>query len=120
MEFAVGRGDSGVGSGSDFQRGFLVEPSSTPDTEVVVAFSLPLEEGRKLFARATEMGKDVPSYLRELVEEDLKSLPTWRDEFAPIHEDFARSGMTEDELASLIEETREEVWEEKQRGRRHP
>ena len=33
---------------------------------------------------------------------------------APIHEDFRKSGLTEAELDALLEECREEVWQEKQ------
>jgi hypothetical protein len=39
---------------------------------------------------------------------------------APIHEDFRRSGMTEDELQSLIEEARREIFQEKQRRKAVP
>jgi len=39
---------------------------------------------------------------------------------APIHEEFRQSGMTEDELSALIDEAREEVWQEKQRGKAAP
>ena len=39
---------------------------------------------------------------------------------APIHEDFRKSGMSDDELSSLIEEARGEVWQEKQRGKAAP
>jgi len=83
--------------------------------EVVVSFSLPVDEERKLLARATEKGKDVPTYLRDLVERDLK--PKLSDVLAPVREDFRQSGMTEEQLASLIEETRDEVWREKERGK---
>lgn len=94
-----------------------MESSSSPGMEVVVSFSLPADEERKLLARATEKGKDVPSYLRDLVEKDLTGPPKLSDILAPIREDFRQSGMTEDELASLIEETRDDVWREKERGK---
>jgi hypothetical protein len=34
--------------------------------------------------------------------------------FAPVHQEFAQSGMTEEELYHFLEEVREEVWQEKQ------
>src|SRR5437773_505559 len=35
--------------------------------------------------------------------------------FAPVHKQFAESGMTEEDLYRFLEEVREEVWQEKQR-----
>ena len=60
------------------------------------------------------------SYLRTLVEEDLKRAPALSEVLAPIHEEFRQSGMKDDELLTLIEESREEVWQEKQRGKAAP
>lgn len=53
--------------------------------------------------RAEEASNSEPASLGEIL--------------APVREDFHRSGMTEDELAPLIEEARDEVWREKQRGK---
>ena len=97
-----------------------MEPSPSPGTEVVVSFSLPPEEERKLLARAAEKGTDVTTYLRTLVEEDLNRPTRLSEVLAPIREDFRRSGMTEDELESLIEEARDEVWQEQNRGKSVP
>ena len=96
--------------------GFM-EPTAAERTEVTVKLSLTPEEERKLIARATEKGQDVANYLRGLVEEDLNRTPTLSEILAPIHEEFCRSGMTEDELAALIEQAREAAWLEKRRGK---
>jgi hypothetical protein len=72
-------------------------------TEVVVAFSLTEDEKRKLLARAQASGTDLPTYVRTLIEEDLKRTPTLSEILAPIHEDFRRSGMTEEELEVFLE-----------------
>ncbi len=53
-------------------------------------------------------------------EQDPGDSPSLSQILAPIHEDFRRSGMTEDELSSLIEEARDEVWQAKQRGEAAP
>lgn len=86
-----------------------MEPSPSPSSEVIVSFSLPVEEERKLLARATEKGKDVSTYLRTLVEEDLKQLPRLSEVLAPIREDFRQSGMTEEELEALLKSELAEV-----------
>lgn len=39
-----------------------------------------------------------------------------RDLYAPVREQIAESGITEAELDALLEEAREEVWQEKQRN----
>ena len=59
-------------------------------------------------------------YLRILVEEDLKRPPALSEILAPIHEEFRQSGTTEDELASLIEEARDEAWQQKQQRKVAP
>ena len=46
-----------------------------------------------------------------------RASPSLSQILAPIHEEFRQSGMTEAELSSLIEEARDEVWQEKQRGK---
>ena len=94
-----------------------MEPTAATRTEMTVKLSLTPEEERMLVARATEKGQDVADYLHTLVEEDLKRAPALSEILAPIHEEFRQSGMSEDELSTLIEEAREEVWEEKQRGK---
>jgi len=43
--------------------------------------------------------------------------PSLSQILAPIHEEFRQSGMSEAELSCLIEEARDEVWQEKQRGK---
>jgi hypothetical protein len=55
-----------------------------------------------LVARAAEKGQDVAGYLRALVDEDLKHSPTLSQILSPIHDDFRHSGMTEQELDSLL------------------
>ena len=94
-----------------------MEPTAAASTEVTVKLSLTPEEERRLFACAMEKGQDVTNYVRTLIEEDLKRPPALSEILAPIHEEFRRSGMTEDELSSLIEEARDEVWQAKQRGK---
>ena len=97
-----------------------MEPTAATRTEMTVKLSLTPEEERMLVARATEKGQEVADYLRTLVEQDLKRPPALSEILAPIHEEFRQSGMTEDELSALIEDAREEVWQEKQRGKAAP
>jgi hypothetical protein len=43
---------------------------------------------------------------------------TFAEIAAPFAKSFEESGMTEEELDALIEEARQEVWEEKQRAKK--
>lgn len=75
---------------------------------------------RRLDKKVRERGGDRSSYIREVLEKDLReeapSATTSFDEIAaPIRQDFQASGMTEEELDTLIEEAREEVWQEQRR-----
>ena len=65
------------------------------------------------FASVFIARKDVVSYVQQLIDRDIAA-PTLRDILTPIHQEFRASGMSEDELDALIEECREEVWQEKQ------
>lgn len=90
-----------------------MEPTAATRTEVTVKLSLTPAEERMLVARATEKGQDVANYLRTLVEEDLKQSPTLSQILAPVHEDFRKSGMTDQELDILLEGELAEVRKER-------
>jgi hypothetical protein len=81
-----------------------MEPSATARTEMTVKLSLSIEEELRLCERATKRGQDVGSYVRTLVEEDLKDSPTLSEILAPIHEDFRQSGMSEEELETFLKD----------------
>ncbi len=90
-----------------------MEPTAATRTEMTVKLSLTSEEERMLVARAAEKGQDVANYVRALVEEDLKQSPTFSQILAPIHEDFRQSGMTDQELDTLLEDELTEVRKER-------
>src|SRR5579862_7828972 len=71
-----------------------------------------------LDARAREKGSDRNTYLRDLIERDVKNTTTLRDLFAPVREDIRASGMSEEEVDRLFEEARQEAYRERQ-AKRH-
>lgn len=91
---------------------------------MAVTVTLSAEAEQKLRERAARQGRDVADYVRELIEKDVRDAngasgaksdrQSLDDVLAPVRENFARSGMTEDDLARLVEEVREEVWQEQQ------
>jgi hypothetical protein len=79
-----------------------------------ITISIPTEMQEKLQRRAIENGQDVEAYVERLIEKALSGPPSIDELLAPVRKQFAESGMTEEELDALIEEAREEVWQEKQ------
>lgn len=79
-----------------------------------ITISIRPEMQETLQERALQSGQDVEAYIERLLEKALSSPASIDDLLAPVRKQFAKSGMTEDELDALIEEAREEVWQEKQ------
>jgi hypothetical protein len=105
---------------------------------MAVILSLPPEIEQKLRERAARAGQSVERYIQQLVETDVLStngeqpaprspvqpfdVPSSRspeERLATVRREFEKSGMSDEELASLVEEIREEIWQEKQ-SRKHP
>lgn len=63
--------------------------------------------------RARERGcSDVTKYVERLITTDLLAAKTFDEILSPIRQTFQESGIPEDELEALFEETREEVYQE--------
>jgi hypothetical protein len=85
---------------------------------MTLTVDLSAETERKLLARAGATGKDVAILVREAVDEKLRTpLPSFAAVLAPVHEDFRRSGMTEAELDTLLQDTLAESREERRKPR---
>jgi Tfp pilus assembly protein PilO len=67
--------------------------------------------------RAAANGQDIKDFVEQMVNQQALR-PTLDELLAPVRQDFADSGMTEDELDEFLEEVREEVWQEKQSRKR--
>ena len=78
-----------------------------------IRINIPAEMQEKLQQRAVASGQNVEAYVERLIEKALSGPPSIEELLAPVRKEFAESGMTEDELDALIEEAREEVWQEK-------
>ena len=72
---------------------------------MTLTIDLPPAILEKLQAQAVATGKDVETLVREAVEVRLAIAGhSFRDIMAPVHEDFEKSGMTDDELGRLVDE----------------
>lgn len=99
---------------------------------MMLHINLPPETERRLRERAAQTGQSAEAFVRSLVERELHSenggppaLAASESDtsppssqldrvLAPVREEFERSGMTDDELAALVEDLRQKVWQEKQ------
>lgn len=86
---------------------------------MTITISLSPEAEKKLFERAARSGQDVAGYIHRLIEKDIQAPASLDDVLAPIRRQFEESGMTEEELDTLVEEAREEAWQERH-GRPSP
>jgi hypothetical protein len=70
---------------------------------MTLTINLPPATIQKLQAEAAASGKDVDTLVREAVEVKLAvSGRSFREIMAPVHEQFRKSGMTDDELNILV------------------
>jgi hypothetical protein len=76
---------------------------------MTITISLPPETEQKLKERAIQSGRDLPGYVHHLIEKDVQSDPTLDEILAPIRLEFETSGMTEEELDTLVDEVRDEI-----------
>jgi hypothetical protein len=91
-------------------RGVALSTFSRP--EMTITINLRPEQERRLAERAARAGQDVAAYVHHLIDRDIdeESLDAI---LAPVRRNFEESGMTDDDLAALVEEVREDIWREK-------
>jgi hypothetical protein len=97
-----------------------------------VILDIPPEVERTLRERAAQNGQTLEVYLQQIAEREARdgsrapptsaphSEATLDQILEPFRQSFEESGMTDDELAALVEEVREEIWREKQQGPKAP
>ena len=82
-------------------------------TYTIELSDIPEDTLRLLDARVQHQGGNRAKYLRDLLDKDLHS-PTLNEILAPFRAQVTASGVGDEELDALFEETREEVWQERQ------
>ncbi len=82
---------------------------------MTITIDLKPEEERRLSERAAQNGEDVVTLIHRLIVREIQGpAPTLDEVLAPVRRQFEESGMTDEELASLVEEVREDIWQETQ------
>lgn len=78
---------------------------------MTITIRLRPEQERRLAERAEQSGEDAASYVHRLIDREID--PDCLDPIlAPVRRNFEESGMTDDDLAALVEEVREDIWRE--------
>jgi plasmid stability protein len=80
---------------------------------MTLTIQLPEPVERRLAERAAKDGKSVESLAIELIEQAVAPEMTLAEILAPVRQEFAEKGITEEEWDAMIEQAREEVWQEK-------
>ena len=92
---------------------------------------LPPEAEAKLRERAAQAGQSVEGFVRRLVEQEVlgangdqaplasagQAGRTFDEIFAPLRKEVEESGINDEELDRLLEQAREEVWQERRANR---
>jgi predicted transcriptional regulator len=74
--------------------------------------TLPSDLEAQVQQAAAKNGRDVEQYVLDAIKRAVLK-PSLDEILAPVREQFAASGMTEEEFDQLIEEERQAIWEEK-------
>jgi predicted DNA-binding protein len=77
-----------------------------------ITLDVSVEAEEALRNRAHRHGLDIATYVRHIVEMNIRSCGTFDEVLAPIRQGFAESGLTERELDMLLEQARDAVWQE--------
>ena len=81
-----------------------------------LTIKVPDETKSALEQRAREGGySDVTKYVERLIATDLLAAKSFDEILAPIRKTFQETGTADDELDSIFEEAREEVYQEQKR-----
>src|SRR6476659_2995586 len=97
-----------------FARTYLegIVPSTQATREMTITISLSPEQEKRLAERAAQAGQEVAAYVYQLIDHDIQA-ESLDAILAPVRRNFEQSGMTDDDLAALVEEVREDIWREK-------
>jgi len=82
-------------------------------TETIQIDGLPLGTRSALEELGRANGKSAEEYLRTIIEGELLSRKSFAEILEPFRRSFEESGMTEEELDTLFQEAREEVYQQR-------
>lgn len=84
---------------------------------MVLTVPISREAEARLIAKAAAAGVDVSTYVAALVEQATTLPLSLREISGPIADDFAKSGMTDEELGDFLEEVKHAMRAERRAGK---
>jgi hypothetical protein len=78
---------------------------------MTITINLSPDQQRRLTARAAQAGRDLSAYVQQLIDRDI-DVESLDAILAPVRRNFEQSSMTDEELTTLVEEVRENIWRE--------
>ncbi len=82
---------------------------------MTITISLSPEQEKRLAERADQVGQEVVPDIHRLIDRDIQA-ESLDAILAPVRRNFEQSGRTDEDLAALVEEVREDIWREKHGG----
>jgi hypothetical protein len=80
---------------------------------LTVSVTFSPDDGTKLRQQATARGQDVADFVRQIVKREIQTRASFDAVLAPLREQVEASGIGDAELDALLQQAREEVWQEK-------
>jgi hypothetical protein len=74
-----------------------------------ITINLSSDEEQRLLERASASGVDLAGSIHRIIDRHIKAPDDLVALLAPVRQQFAESGMSEEELESLVEEVREDI-----------
>ncbi len=81
---------------------------------MTVTIDFPLELEEALRQHATRKGQEVSAFILQAVREKIAKARTFDEICAPFEQAVEAAGMTDEEFDRFFEESRAEIWQEKQ------
>ena len=76
---------------------------------MVLSLSISNQTEAALKAKASAAGVDLPTYVLALIEQSTRSPLSLKEISGPVADDFAKSGMSEDELGDVLEHAKHQM-----------
>jgi len=89
------------------------------DKDMAITISLPSRTEKRLRARASQNGVDVSVLAGQLIEKEIQR-PCLSEILAPLRKQVRESGISDEALTVILEDAREEAWQERQEAEPEP
>ena len=78
---------------------------------MTITINLSPDQQSRLTAKAAQAGRELSAYVQQLIDRDI-DVESLDAILAPGRRNFEQSSMTDEELTTLVEEVREDIWRE--------